>query len=98
MRCDLRCGKNDTDGAGAGVAADGGTDVRLDDLLELAVLCKPGLDGLQTAGFGLAGGEEDDTGSKFLMENKTASVPFSGADAVLFFILSNTALRLQAFD
>ena len=31
------------------------------------------------------------------MENKTASVPFSGADAVLFFILSNTALKLQAF-
>lgn len=32
------------------------------------------------------------------MENKTASVPFSGADAVLFFILSDTALKLQAFD
>lgn len=31
------------------------------------------------------------------MENKTASVP-SGADAVLFLILSDTALRLQAFD
>ena len=31
-------------------------------------------------------------------EKITASVPFSGADAALFFILSDTALRLQAFD
>ena len=87
MRCDLRCGKNDTDGAGAGVAADGGTDVRLDDLLELAVLCKPGLDGLQTAGFGLAGGEEDDTGIDVVSVSQLLGDVFAHADGKLTAVL-----------
>ena len=87
MRCDLLCGKNDTDGAGAGVAADGGTDVRLDDLLELAVLCKPGLDGLQTAGFGLAGGEEDDTGIDVVSVSQLLGDVFAHEDGKLTAVL-----------
>ena len=79
--------KNNADRPGAGVAADGGTDVRLDDLLELAVLCKPGLDGLQTAGFGLAGGEEDDTGIDVVSVSQLLGDVFAHADGKLTAVL-----------
>ena len=51
--------KNDADGAGAGVAADGGADIGLDDVLKLAVLAQTGFDGIHAAGFRLAGRDED---------------------------------------
>ena len=50
--------KYDADGAGAGVAADGGADVGLVDILKIAVLPQSGLDGLHAAGLRLGGRDE----------------------------------------
>ena len=51
--------KDDADGAGAGVAADGGADIGLDDMLKFAILAQTGFDGIHAAGFRLAGREKD---------------------------------------
>ena len=51
--------KNNADRPGAGVAADGGADVGLDDLLKAAVFFQARFHGLHAAGLGLAGGKED---------------------------------------
>ena len=51
--------KDNADGAGAGVAADGGADIGLDDVLKLAVLAQTGFDGVHAPGFRLAGRDED---------------------------------------
>ena len=51
--------KHDTDGTGAGVAADGSADIGFDDMFKLAVLAQTGFDGIHAAGFRLTGGDED---------------------------------------
>ena len=53
----LAC-KHDADGTGAGIAADGGADVGLVDILKIAVLPQSGLDGLHAAGLCLGGRDE----------------------------------------
>ena len=55
-------GKHDADGARAGVAANGGANVRLVDLLKFAVFFQAGFHGLHAAGLGLAGGDEHHAG------------------------------------
>ena len=79
--------KHDADGARAGVAADGRADVGLNDVLKLTVFAQTGFDGLHAAGFGLAGGEEDDTGINVVSVSQLLGDVFAHADGKLTAVL-----------
>ena len=80
--------KNNANGPGAGVAADGGADVGLDDLLEVAVLFQARFHGLHAAGLGLAGGDEHQAAVDVVAAVELVGDVFAHADgqaaAVLF--------------